>query len=448
MKYHIKHHSHPLITGTLLLTGAGLVTRLIGFFYKIFLSRTIGAEGIGIYQMIFPIYGVCYALTTSGSEIAISRFVSRENGSGRPERARHVLTVGLGLALGLALPTAYFLYTNASFLALRVLQEIRTVRLLQILAFTIPFGACHSCICGYYYGSKRPAIPAAAQLFEQFSRVGAVFLIYRVVAERGDSLTPLTAVVGLVLGEFASMLFCLFFVSGEYTGRAAPASQSHSPAASGGSLALPMLRLALPVTANRLCINLLASAESILLPLCLQQYGHTSEEALSIYGTLSGMALSFILFPSVLTNAVSVMLLPSVSESQAAGEHQDLTRTVRRTVAFCLPLGIAFTVFFLLAGSFLGDFFFHSRMAGEFIMTLAWICPFLYLNGTLHSILNGLGRTGTGFFNNLTGSLIRIFFVLAFVPSFGIQGCLWGLLAGQLAVCGMNLKALRDYLHN
>lgn len=66
----MKKQLHPLVGGTLLLTAAGLMTRLIGFFYKIFLSRAIGAEGIGIYQMIFPIYGVCYALTTSGAEIA------------------------------------------------------------------------------------------------------------------------------------------------------------------------------------------------------------------------------------------------------------------------------------------------------------------------------------------------------------------------------------------
>lgn len=443
----MKNHSHPLITGTLLLTVTGLITRLLGFFYKIFLSRTIGAEGIGIYQMIFPIYGVCYALTTSGSEIAISRFVSREIGNRHPERSRHVLMAGLGIALSLALPTAWFLYANASFLALRVLREGRTVRLLQILAFSIPFGACHSCICGYYYGSKKTAIPAAAQLFEQVTRVGTVLLIYRITAERGDSLTPFTAVVGLVLGEFASMLFCLFFISGEYTGKSAASKYTLSKDCTD-SMVLPMLRLALPVTANRLCINLLASAESILLPLCLQQYGHTSEQALSIYGTLSGMALSFILFPSVLTNSISVMLLPSVSESQAAGQQQQLVRTVRRTVAFCLPLGITFTLFFLLTGSHLGDFFFHSRMAGEFIMTLAWICPFLYLNGTLHSILNGLGRTGTGFFNNLTGLLIRILFVLVFVPVFGIRGYLWGLLAGQLIVCAMNLGSLKDYLCN
>lgn len=442
----MKKQLHPLVSGTLLLTAAGLATRLIGFFYKIFLSRTIGAEGIGIYQMIFPIYGVCYALTTAGAEIAISRFVSRENGAGRRRSARQVLIIGLWLSLGTAIPTAFFLHQNAALLAQYILREPRTVQLIQIMALTIPFGACHSCICGYYYGCKKPAIPAAAQLFEQLSRVAAVFLIYRVACEQGQPLTPLTAVIGLVIGEFASMLFCIFFVSGEAAsaGKSAPGSAAPSRL----SLTRQMLFLALPVTGNRLCMNLLASAESILLPLCLQQYGLTAGQALSVYGTLSGMALSFILFPSVLTGALSVMLLPSVSESQAAGDEAKLARTVRKTVSFCLPLGVCFTVLFLLFGRFLGDFFFRSSLAGDFILTLAWICPFLYLNHTLHSILNGLGRTGTGFFNNLTGILIRIFFVLGFVPKFGIAGYLWGLLAGQLVVCGMNLNALKEYLHN
>ena len=442
----MKKQLHPLVGGTLLLTAAGLMTRLIGFFYKIFLSRTIGAEGIGIYQMIFPIYGVCYALTTSGAEIAVSRFVSRENGTGRPQSARQVLRVGLLLALGLAIPTAFLLYENAAFLAQHLLRETRTGKLLRIMAFTIPFGACHSCICGYYYGLKKPAVPAAAQLFEQLSRVGAVFLIYRVACEQGAGLSPLTAVVGLVIGEFASMLFCVFCVSGQ---SAPPGKSAGSPGApSPFSLTRQMLAMALPVTGNRLCMNLLASAESILLPLCLQQYGLSTKQALSVYGTLSGMALSFILFPSVLTGALSVMLLPSVSESQAAGDDASLSRTVRKTVSFCLPLGISFTVLFLLFGRFLGNFFFRSTLAGDFIITLAWICPFLYLNHTLHSILNGLGRTGTGFFNNLAGILIRILFVLCFVPRFGIEGYLWGLLAGQLVVCGMNVGSLKDYLHN
>ena len=156
------------------------------------------------------------------------------------------------------------------------------------------------------------------------------------------------------------------------------------------------------------------------------------------------MAMAFIQFPSVLTNAVSVMLLSAVSESQAAGNKNQIARTIKKTINLCLPLGIACTLFFLLTGKTLGTFFFKNEMAGDFIITLAWICPFLYLNSTLHSILNGLGRTAAGFINNLIGVMIRIFFILTFVPRFGIQGYLWGILANQLFVSFLNINALKE----
>lgn len=436
----MKKQKHPLIAGTLILTLTGLASRFIGFFYKIFLSRTIGAEGIGIYQMIFPIYGVCYALTTAGAEIAISRFVSGEIARGKKEQARSILWIGLSMSLALSLFTTLTVYLNADLIALRLLHEARCANLLRIMSITVPFGACHSCISGYYYGLQKTAVPACAQLFEQLVRVAAVYIIYQVSLEEGLTLSPAAAVIGLVLGEFASMLFTLFAISSESL-RTRTQKTASFPTR---SYAKRMFREAAPVSANRVCMNLLGSAEAILLPLTLQQYGLTVERALSVYGTLTGMAMAFIQFPSVLTNAVSVMLLSSVSESQAAGNQNQIARTIRKTIRFCLPLGIACTVFFLMTGKTLGTFFFKNPMAGDFIITLAWICPFLYLNSTLHSILNGLGRTAAGFINNLIGVMIRIFFILTFVPRFGIQGYLWGILSNQLFVAFLNVNALKE----
>ncbi|MEH2956387.1 polysaccharide biosynthesis protein [Candidatus Merdisoma sp. JLR.KK006] len=436
----MKKQKHPLIAGTLILTLTGLASRFIGFFYKIFLSRTIGAEGIGIYQMIFPIYGVCYAFTTAGVEIAISRFVSGEMARGKKERARSILWIGLAMSLSLSFLTVFLVYANADLLAIHILHEPRCANLLRIMSITVPFGACHSCISGYYYGLQKTAVPACAQLFEQLVRVAAVCIIYQVSLEEGRTLTPVAAVIGLVLGEFASMLFGLFAVSSEsLRGHA-----KKTPDFPVRSFARRMFLEAAPVSANRVCMNLLGSAEAVLLPLTLQQYGLNTERALSVYGTLTGMAMAFIQFPSVLTNAVSVMLLSSVSESQAAGNQNQIARTIRKTISFCLPLGIACTVFFLFSGKYLGLFFFKSEMAGDFIITLAWICPFLYLNSTLHSILNGLGKTASGFINNLIGIMIRIFFILSCVPRFGIQGYLWGILANQLFVALLNLNALKE----
>lgn len=432
---------HPLITGALILTATGIISRCIGFLYKIFLSRTIGAEGIGLYQMIFPIYGVCYALTTAGAEIAISRFTAAETSRQNFHSARIILWLGLCMSLSLCAFTCVLLYLQADWVALRVLQDARCAGLLRIMALSIPCGACHSCVSGYYYGLKKAAVPAFSQLLEQIVRVTSVYLIYKVSLEAEKALTPAAAVAGMVLGEAASMLFSFFFLSAEHT------KSGRDPGFSSRRCAGKMFRMAAPVTANRVCINLLGSTEAILIPLTLRQYGLSSETALSVYGTLTGMAMAFIMFPSVLTNAVSVMLLPAVSESQTLGQQEYLSKTIRRTVSSCLILGTACTVFFLLTGKFLGIFFFHSDLAGDFLVTLAWICPFLYLNGTLHSVLNGLGKTSASFTDNLIGILVRIFFILLLIPSIGIEGYMYGLLVNQLLVALLSLLSLKEYLH-
>ena len=85
---------HPLITGTLLLTLTGLLSRIIGFFYRIFLSHAIGAEGMGIYQLIFPLNMLCYALTTAGIQMAISRFVSAKLALDDVQEANSTFLVG------------------------------------------------------------------------------------------------------------------------------------------------------------------------------------------------------------------------------------------------------------------------------------------------------------------------------------------------------------------
>ena len=75
---------NSLITGTLLLTLAGVLTRIIGFFYRIFLSRLIGAEGLGIYQLLSPVMALGFAVTAAGIQTAISRFVSSELAQNNP----------------------------------------------------------------------------------------------------------------------------------------------------------------------------------------------------------------------------------------------------------------------------------------------------------------------------------------------------------------------------
>lgn len=423
---------HPLLAGTLFLTLAGLFSRIIGFFYRIFLSHTIGAEGLGIYQLIFPIYALTFSLTAAGIQTAISKFVAeaaatvhdnpRRKGPSHHPAACTYLYAGFFLSLLLSFLCTAFLYRYADVLALRILEESRCAPLLRILALTVPFGAIHACINGYYYGLKKTAVPAVSQLLEQIARVGSVWLMCRVATEQGRPITISMAVWGLVAGEIVSVLYSVSF------------TRFHKSIHRFPLAARRIFTMALPLTANRVLINLFQSGEAILIPGRLKAFGYTPEESLSVYGVLTGMAMPMVLFPSVITNSVSVMLLPAISEAQAKQDTRYIQDSVKKSCFYCITLGLSCTLLFLLTGRFLGRTVFANELAGTFIIILGWICPFLYLTTTLSSILNGLGKTGITFLLNLSGSGIRILFILCFIPLWGIKAYLWGMLASHLAV--------------
>ncbi|PXV95994.1 stage V sporulation protein B [Lachnotalea glycerini] len=433
---------HTIIKGTLYLTIAGFISRIIGFFYRIFLSHTIGAEGMGIYQLIFPIYILCFSLTVSGIHTGISRFTSAQMASNNKNGALKVLLAGLILAVLPSIFVSYLIYSNASYIAYHFLNEVRCIDLLKIISLSVPFGAIHTCINGYYYGIKKAEIPAISQLIEQIVRVLSVYVIYLVLMEKGLPITPAIAAIGIVIGEIASVLFTTTFIL----------MQTNLPLTFKIVNRIPLtyfkniFTLSLPLTANRVVITLLQSIEAVLIPIQLRKYGLSSSNSLSIYGILTGMSLPLILFPSTFTNSLSVMLLPDVAEAQASSNMNRIRHTSKVTIQYCLILGILCTGIFLSFGYDIGNIIFNNNLSGEFIITLAWICPFLYLSTTLNSILHGLGKTTTTFIHSLLSILIRILFIVLCVPRFGIQGYLWGLLIGQLVMTLLNYIVLNKYI--
>ena len=144
------------------------------------------------------------------------------------------------------------------------------------------------------------------------------------------------------------------------------------------------------------------------------------------------MAMPFIFFPNALTSSVAVLLLPIISESYALGNMDAVKKATVRTIKYCGLMGFCCMGIFVLFGRWAGTTLFDSPLAGYFITVLGFICPFLYLDTTLSSILQGLGLAGHIFTMNVVCLLIRLGFVFLAVPGFGITGYLWGLLASQL----------------
>lgn len=441
--------TNPLITGTIILTITGFASRFIGFFYRIFLSRVFGAEGMGLYQLTSPILALTFSLTVSGMQTAISKFVASETSTKDYRSSFRTLLTGFSISMFLSVGCAGYIFLFSDMIASNFLFEPRTAPLLRIIAHSIPMATVHSCINGYFYGIRKTSVPSMTQLSEQIIRVGSVYLIYTYYTSKGYIPTITFAVLGLVIGEAASMLVSLGAIYRRFytlTNSHCILNKVRQSSYSYLTEARRLLSLAVPLSLNRTLINFLQSIEAIYIPQCLQQYGYDNAKALSVYGVLTGMALPLILFPSAITNSVSVLLLPLVSEAEANANYHAIRKAVRKSIKYCLILGFACTGFFLLFGRFAGNLLYESSLAGSFIITLSFICPFMYIASTLNSILNGLGKTTSTFAFSMISLLFRLLFVFLAIPVLGIHGYLYGLLASQLLQTLLCVFAVRKYL--
>lgn len=414
---------NQLIRGTMILTGAGIVTRIIGFGYRILLAGSLGETKLGIYQLVFPVYSICFTLYAAGIQTAVSQLISHE-----PETThKSILKSGFVLSLLVSCTLSVLLYFFAEPVGTVFLGTSETIPLLHILAVIFPFCGITSIINGYFYGKSNAHVPALSQIIEQLFRVGFVcgcgFLVLQ------GKLTKELAVMGLVAGELAANIYNLRRLSTCMRFRDLLKSSCEFQR---------LLQLALPLSGNKLVISLLGSLESVLIPAMLLQYGYSKADALAIFGILTGIVMPFIMFPGTITNSLSVLLLPTISRAAGRQKHGEVKRTTETTIHYTLLLGILTASVFFIYGKSLGACLFQSGNAGKLLTLLAFVCPFLYSSTTLTSVINGLGKTGITFLNTVLGLTVRIVFLIFLTPLWGIQGYLLGFILSQVLICLLN----------
>lgn len=477
------NQAHYLIKGTFYLTAAGVLSRIAGFFYKIFLSRAIGAEEIGLFHLCMPVFAFCMAASSGGIQTVVSRFTAEYHARNERQKARQMLVCALALSLVLSLLCTGLLWRGAGHVAVLFLAEPRCQPLLRLIALSLPFAATHACVAGYFMGKKQVTVPALSQLVEQFLRIGAVLLVCAMLQKGAQKMDATVMAIGQVAGELASASFCsLALLSGlmnrtsdrtHRTKLLQPASdhprrtKPQQPASDYPRLTKPqqpitdhpqhtgktasmlraghiqkLLTASAPLAVNRMLLCVLQAIEAALLPLQLRAGGLDPSEALTIYGTLTGMAMPLLMFPTAVTGSIGTLLLPLVSEARALNQSRRVTSTTGASVLGSLLLGLFFFAVYFLSGSRIGVLLFDSALAGEYVRCLSLVCPFFYINTTIVSILHGLGLTAAASVQNTLGLLLRLASVALLVPSYGIRGYFLGMLASQLLVTMLALLSL------
>lgn len=304
--------AHTLIKGTLILTMTGLATRMMGFFYRIFLSHAFGEEGVGLYQLIFPVYALGFSLTCAGIELILARLVAKDTALGRKKRGPAVVVHG---------PLNYsFFFQYCNTIPPKLCRMDRrgiSSRPSLCRAFSHLILCLSFCRHSQLYlrllfrskGNRRPCrFPADRTERTDRQRVPYLFCSRRTRHYRRCLLCRCRT--GSRRARFLLLLPAHFDLrqKGEPKNRLSFLSLCRQ---------IPRLLLpSLPLTGNRVLLNLLQSAEAVSIPLQLKTAGMTQKEALSVYGVLTGMALPCILFPSAVSGSISTMLLPEVARIQ------------------------------------------------------------------------------------------------------------------------------------
>ena len=492
-------YKKTIFTGTLILTLSGFLARILGFYNRIFLSNLIGAKELGIYQLIFPIYMLCFSLCCHGFETGISNLTSRFFAKGQKKNAHRLVRLGCLLSFCLSILLMFFLFEGADYLSTFILKEASAAPSLKIAALSLPFVSIKACLHGYYIGLNRSGIPAVSQIVEQITRVGGIYLLSISVFIWGADAR--IAAWGMVLGETVSTIYTifaylrtLFFENSaffqknfykinskkmnpnkqkqynkssntknqkkreaaksnqnnipqsykqKYTKKSNLSRQTDSCILSTKELLRHFFSFSIPISVNHFCLTIISSLETMLIPFMLEIFFHSHTQALETYGTLTGMALPFLFFPATIVNSLSVMLMPAISSAYDQKQHRQMENTISVSLHFCLIIGIFSTFAFLIYGTVLGETIFHSKEAGQYVYLFSVLCPFMYAAQTTSSILNGFGKTKQTLYHNLLGVGVRIFFILLLIPSKGIPGYLVGLLAGYGLQLLLNL--LRIY---
>lgn len=440
----ITYIKNPLFIGTCILTAAGFASKILGFFYRIFLSHIFSEEALGILSLASPIVFLVHSICVSGIQSAITRFVASTYHHQKNQAYRYLFS-GMTISITLSSILSFLIYQNADFIAHTFIRETRCSILLKIVSLSFPLAATHACINGFFFGCKKTVMPALSQFFEQCIRILCVFAIFYYVTSH--KIQPSLAItgIGILAGECFSAIFSsLWLVLHTST-------ESHFPNPTKFPISYQhssqIIKMALPISLNRLVVSLLSTIETTQIPSRLLVFGYTHSQALSIYGIFSGMAFPLILFPSALTSSVSTLLLPTVSEAQAKKDSKKLKKLLFGATSLSLSFGICCMCFFFLASDFLGAFLFHHETVGHQIQALSLLCPFFYSTGILNSMLHGLGKTATAFLINLLSLGSRLCIVFLCIPFLGFYGYLYGLTLCQFIQNLLLLLALRHYIH-
>ena len=418
---------------TLLLTGTGLFSQILGFFYRIALSRLIGAEVMGLYQLIMPVYSVFLSIAAVGLTTAVSTLTAEYQALRRPAAIHQALRRCLLLFLVIVIPLGAVVIFASDAISVYLLGDARTQLGLILLIPCILLTGVENLHKHTFYGAGNVRPPAFTELCEQIIRAAAVLGLLLVFLPQNPERTVGLIVAGMVICEvFSAVTLVVLFR--RYMGRRPGRSE---PVVAWRRIA----SIAVPVGFTALLNNLMGSANAVLIPQRLVAGGMEVSEAMSSFGVLCGMTIPLLNMPTALIGAMCLIMVPKLAESAALNDRRTIHRRLGRALLATSVLIMPATALLVVVGPALGELLFRDARVGDYMLPLAVGLLLCCYQSVLSCALNGVGRQNAAARNAILCNAVQLLFTWCTVgiPGVGLKGYVAGFLVSSVLGLTLNL---------
>ncbi|MEC9490604.1 MAG: polysaccharide biosynthesis protein [Halanaerobiales bacterium] len=430
------------IKGAAILTAAGLTARVMGFGYRVILTRIIGAEGMGLYQMAYPIYTVLLVVSRSGIPVALAKLIADKIAADKRKEAYKIFKVARKMSFIVGLVISIIMALSARSLISLLSLDPRSYYAVLAISPAIFVVSIMASYRGFFQGLQDMVPTAKSQILEQFIRMFTMVGLVVFLVPYGLDYAAAGASFGAVSGAFGGLLILLYL----YAKRREKIfsfleNGSDSVELSTKNVVKRIVSLGVPITLGALVMPLMSLVDLVFVPNRLQAAGYMVREATALYGMFAAVAMPLVNFPTIITVSLSASLVPSIAEAFTLGKQKLInyrTQTaLRLTVLISLPAAAGL---FLLAEP-LTEIIFAEPGAAVPLRFVAWGVFFIALQQTSTGILNGIGKTSIPACNLMIGAVFNGFinYTLTAVPAFGIRGAALGTTIGFAIAALLNL---------
>ncbi|MGN0812970.1 MAG: oligosaccharide flippase family protein [Candidatus Coproplasma sp.] len=407
-----------------------IIEKTLSFIYRIILSRSIGAEGLGIYQICLSVFSVFLTIAATGIPVTVSRLIAKNSATGRPLAKHAVVTSGVLCSLLFTVPVALLLFFAKDLYSF-LFPDRDYVNIFLILLPGLILTSVYAVIRGSFWGNKQFLPYSIIELAEDAVMVvcGCILISFAHTAEGGARAAVIAVLVSYIF-SFAVSLFWYFFTGGKFV---KPNGQFK-----------PLFTASLPVTAMRTSTSILNSCVAMFLPALLSYAcGYSDSQSLAIYGAVLGMSIPVLFTPSPLISSIAVVVAPQMSENFYSNRTDLLKRDIEKTLKGSVLIATVLIPVFFTQGKDIGLFLYDNALSGEIISNFSFMMLPMCLSMITTTVLNSMHREIKTLIYYFIGAAVMLACIFGLTRFWGIYAYMAGVTLNFVITAVFNLRLLK-----